>query len=196
MGSYISIGMVYSENVNELHKDIEYLIKNNLQLSNEIIVNYPLDESCEKWESKNFEGDEFTDAFLILETFRYSTGKLRFKINGNIVNIIVSIRRNNRNIQGILFEVPEEDLMKNDYSLKNLNSVTDKIVNILINLLSKIKFDYAFCDNEVDIEYSLDEIEQKKEPVYSVIIKRNTLNEPIIQLSSWNIDGITSRKQE
>lgn len=73
---------------------------------------------------------------------------------------------------------------------QKLDELEQKITVIMRDALS-LGFDYAFCDNEEDIEYSIGEIlEQNK--MYSILVYRKN-GETISKCSSWKIDGLTNR---
>ena len=97
-------------------------------------------------------------------------------------------------LKGFLFEIPEEELLNEDYSSEHFNKLTNSIASRIIELWDDMGFNYAFCDNEADIEYQLSEIEQSEEPIYSMLLVKDNRNHPIIKLSSWCIDGLTQRE--
>lgn len=195
MGAYISIGIVYSNNdVYKIHNDLFIITEYLSHFCEKILVKYPKSNYLEDWDEKVFEGKKgLYKAFKILNTSTISFGNICYKIHNDNYNITVSIKGNNDFFKGILFEIPEEELLKNNYSNENLNNITDKIAKRLIELWNYIDFSYAFCDNEADIEYQLFELTQREE-TYSLLLLKNSLNQPIIKLSSWHIDGITERK--
>lgn len=195
MGSYISVGIVYSDdNICKINNDLLPIVKNLLRFCDNIFVNYPKDDCYENWEEKLFKGEkELVEAFTILSKKTMSSGKICCKIHNNDYNIIVSLRGEKDLIKGVLFEIPEKELLQDDFSSRNLNDITNNIVSELIELWENTEYSYAFCDSEVDIEYQLFEIKQSKEPIYSVLILKDNLNHPVIKLSPWCIDGITRR---
>lgn len=196
MGSFINVGIVYSDkNVFKINDDLISLIEYLSRFCDRILVKYPKDDSYEIWEEKLFEREKgLVDAFKILNTKKMSSGKMICKIQNNDYNILVSIRGENNLFKGLLFEISEEELLQEDFSSENLNDITNKIANSLIELWNNTEFDYAFCDSEADIEYQLFEIEQSDKPIYSMLILKNNLNQPTIHFSSWCIDGITPRE--
>jgi hypothetical protein len=197
MGSYINVGIVYSDsNLSKFNNDLQFMVKYLSQFSDEILINYPQNENLEIWEEAKFEGEKgLIEAFTILNTKKMSSGKMCVTILNNNYNILVSIKGDSSLFKGILLEIQEEDLLQEDYSSDNLDRITKKIANILISLWNDTDFSYAFCDSDADIEYPLMEVEQSKEPIYSLLILKNNLYQPNILLSSWCIDGITQREQ-
>lgn len=196
MGSYINIGIVYSDNnVHKINNDLHFVVKYLLQFCDRILVNYPQNDTYENWEEKSFEGEEgLFDAFTILNTKKMSSGKMCCTIHNNNYNVLVSIRGDSDLFKGVLFEIQEKELLHDDYTRENLDKITNKIASSLTSLWNETEFSYAFCDSEADIEYQLNEIEQSEQPIYSLLLFKNNMNQPTIQLSSWCIDGITQRK--
>ena len=196
MGAYINTGIVYSDNnIYKIDNDLLFITEYLSHFCDKIFIKFPKDDFLNDWEEKVFKGKKgLHEAFKILNINNMSFGKINYKVHNNNYNIIVSIRGKNNLFKGILFEIPEEELFKNNYSNENLNSITDKIIKKLVELWNYTEFSYAFCDNEADIEYQLFEIEQYKEQIYSLLLLKNNLNQHIIKLSSWHIDGITQRK--
>lgn len=195
MGSYINIGLVYSNNIFNINDDIFYIARYLFRFSNKIVINFPKDNFLEEWiETEYIEENGFIEAWKILNTKMFSTGKVYYKVADKEYSIIISIKWKEKVWKGILFEIPEEELLLGDYSYNNLENITAKIINEVILLRNNMRFDYAFCDNEVDIEYSFSEIQEMEKNVYSVLIKTDVFKEPIVELSTWCIDGLTTRK--
>lgn len=196
MGSYINIGIVYTDkNIIKMDDDFVIVIKYLSPFCNKIVVKYPKDDAFENWEEKSFEGEEgFVEAFSILNEKNFSTGKIYCKIQNKQYNILVSIKGKNDLFRGILFEIPEEELFLESSSSDNLSLTTNKIANSIIELWNNTEFNYAFCDSEADIEYSLCEVRESEKPIYSMLLLKNEFNQPIVRLGSWCIDGLTPRK--
>ncbi|KAB1438065.1 Imm64 family immunity protein [Candidatus Galacturonibacter soehngenii] len=196
MGSFISIGIVYTDkNIIKMGDDLVDIIKYLSPFCNKIVVNYPDDDICENWEEKSFVGEEgFEKAFSILNDKKFSTGKIYCKIQNKDYNVLVSIKGKNDLFRGILFEIPEEELFLEKFSSDILDIITDKIANSIIELWNNTEFNYAFCDSEADIEYSLCEVRASEKPIYSMLLLKNEFNQPIVRLGSWCIDGLTPRK--
>lgn len=196
MGNYISIGIVYSDkNIQKINVDILFLARYLLPFCHKISVNYPIDNSFEDWEEKIFEGEKgLVEAFAILIRKEMSIGKISFKLNDYVYNILVSVRGKDDLFKGILFEIPEKELLQEDYSIENQSDITKQIINRILELWNGMEFGYAFCDSEASIEFQQSEIEQIKEPIYSVLLLKRNAIQPTIQLSSWCIDGITQRR--
>ena len=109
------------------------------------------------------------------------------EVEGRLVqNIIIKIQRREGSYTGILFEIPEENF---DLACE-IDILEKKIVDVLEQSISD-EFEYAFCDNEVDIEYSFREILEKNIE-YSILVL-NKSDRLTIKLGSWRIDGLMSR---
>ena len=195
MGSYINIGIVYSDkSVYKLNSDLHTITKALLPLCDKIVINYPRDYSYKNWEEKLFVGEKgLVKAFEILNTKQMSFGKICCKSHNSDIHILVSIRSNGDLYRGILFEVSEKELLQENYSIENLNNVEDNIIKKLLELWSNTEFSYAFCDSDAEIKYQIIELEHSEEAIYSMLLLKNNFNQPIVKLSSWCIDGITPR---
>ena len=67
----------------------------------------------------------------------------------------------------------------------------EKRIIINIKMILRIGFDYAYCDNETDIEKSIEEVLQEKN-IYSILLVNKNRNF-YTKLGSWKIDGLSSR---
>lgn len=196
MGGHINIGIVYSdEDIYKLNDDKQLIINYFSLFSNRIVVNYPVDDTFQKWEEKRFEGQSgLIQAFEILNSQNMALGKMFCKIHNKDCYILVSIRKCKDKFKGILIEIAESDLLKEDYSREDLDDIENKILVKLIEIWKVTNFSYAFCDSDADIEYQLSEIEDNKGSEYSMVLLKDNLNDLVICLNSWCIDGITGRK--
>ena len=193
MGSYISVGLVYLDTI--VNEDVLFLIKELQCVCDMIAVSYPKDDLYERWEEKTFQGmNGFVDAFMLLDAKKMSSGKMYCKIKDNNYNVLVKIREENDKCKGFLFEIPEEELLRNGCTTKNLEKVTNEIAKNIIQLWNKMRFSYAFCDSEADIESTLYQFDEDENPKYSLLLLKDKQAQPVIKLSSWCIDGITPRK--
>ena len=86
-----------------------------------------------------------------------------------------------------MFEVPEEN-----FDLACEIDVLEKRIIYMLEQIVSGAFEYAFCDNEVEIEYSFQEILENNVE-YSILVLNNSDN-LIVKLSSWRIDGLTNRE--
>ena len=82
MGGHINIGIVYSdEDIYKLNDDKQSIINYFSLFSNRIVVNYPVDDTFQKWEEKRFEGQSgLIQAFEILNSQNMALGKMFCKI--------------------------------------------------------------------------------------------------------------------
>ena len=96
---------------------------------------------------------------------------------------------------GFLLDVSEADIISTD-GIKEIEDITDIILNFIIDIHNVSAYDYAFCDNEVSIEYSPEEFASIKNNIYSIaVIASNIqqLGKLDVKKSDWNIDGLTKR---
>lgn len=113
--------------------------------------------------------------------------------NGKQYKVLVS-QYMDKSLGGILFEVPEEEIMRNDYTENHFRALTENVVGILCSLIDVVDFSYAFCDCEAMIECSASEAKNSGDPIYSILVMRSETGEPQIRLGNWDIDGVTPRE--
>lgn len=193
MGSKISIGLVYE---NKCREDISVYLEKVINgfLDKGYIKDFTvsLDNEGNEWIEQNVGEKEVTKTDYDLITTNYY-GKINLISNiitSNPKKITVAIEKSDEYF-GFLVDLNEEDLTKN-FSLDELEN---KIVDFLLSKFRILNYDYAFCDNEAEIEYSPQEIKQEEE-LYSLLFIPNTKEnkkEIEVKKSSWYIDGLTSR---
>lgn len=120
---------------------------------------------------------------------------ISFEVKTNIldkknVKIKIYYERLNENYSSLLLDF-EEQLFINDYPDKKIEEITDKFIKLIVDLYDIVKYDYALCDQEAVIKYTLDDIEKAKKE-YSVLLIPKFNKMEIIK-NSWNIDGLTDR---
>lgn len=200
MGSNISIGLIY-----------ERLTKERIEKELDNIVKYLLayDTRMKKLKvSKDIDGEEWIESDS-LNTFQKDSiltmladnyyGQL--EVSGNLLDcnsLVITIRvekEAEEDYFGFLLDISEEELIKTN-SIDEINKITERIIDFMIDIHSYSGYDYAFCENEAEIQYSPKEFRNFEEGIYSVSIIPIKSNDPMgfnIIKSSWNIDGLTSR---
>lgn len=191
MGNYISIGIVcLTQTSLELVLETISAQMNNKAISLEL--SYPEDDSSRIWIKQHYELKSGLSAgFKLLADRRQSIGTFLYNADTMQLHIRVSIKTDA--ILGILFEMEQEELIPVESSFL-LESITNKIIKDLKALWERAPFEYAFCDNEADIEFAPSEILKTEEYIYSVLlINRNHFLTH--KMATWCIDGLSERTQ-
>jgi len=196
MGSSTGIGFLYSVGDKAIFQFIEII---NLILSNNgkvISLKY-----C-----KDPDGDEWVEEKAILQTL---TKNILYQLVGNYygqVNVVCDLlseknlkidiyfkKLDSKNL-GVLLNISDEQLFESGIN-ERIDSVTETIINLIRQIYDITNFDYAFCDNEATIEYSLDELKAIENPIYSILALPNKRDKKELQIikSNWHIDGLTLR---
>lgn len=199
MGSFISIGFVYNnwqmeKIVIELENLTKYLITNNGSILN---IKYSKDVDGEKWIEYDHIGNILEEN--IFESIAMGFyGQIELNCNMfdlNNLKVTIRLQKEESGYFGFLFDISEDDLIKKN-TLEELNSITEKVIDYIVDMHNIISYEYAFCDHEGEIQYSPEEFRKIDEQTYSVVIlpmyenEENTFN---IIKSSWHIDGLTER---
>ena len=198
MGSYISIGLVYDKSdlervKNELERLSTYL---TTEFGSVKSMKVCKDTYGEEWiEYNSFENHQISDLCDLLAKYYYGQLSLKCNILG-FDNLEVTIRiEKEEDYFGFLLDVSEAELIKTG-GLEELNSITEKIICFITDLHKVLVFDYAFCDNEAEIQYSPTEFKELKNDVYSIVIlptsEKKEKPYDIIK-SNWHINGLTIR---
>lgn len=187
MSSYISIGFVANDNEELFVEKCKKIMEVNNKNIGQIIFKYPTDETCNKWNVSNEQVKNIDKMLKQCFTNELAEIIVDYRINEQIFKgILIKIRKKIGEYTGILFEISEDC-----FPLKEkINSIENEIIAILRDLLN-IGFEYAYCDNEADIEYSIKEVMGQKNR-YSILVTREN-NNIVTKLASWKIDGLTSR---
>lgn len=186
MGSYINIGVVSNKNKQDFIRNCENLFQRSNIYFSRIKFEFPEDEECQIW---NESERDCIDLDVLEKCYQNELAGITVncEVEGRLVqNIIIKIQRREGSYTGILFEIPEENF---DLACE-IDILEKKIVDVLEQSISD-EFEYAFCDNEVDIEYSFREILEKNIE-YSILVL-NKSDRLTIKLGSWRIDGLMSR---
>lgn len=197
MGSSTNIGFVYGSNSRslaetELSSLIQYFISNNGSVLSQ---KYCKDIDGDGWvESNEVAYLSLKDTSSQLVNNYYGQLKIKCNLLGKKgLTIDVLFKKLSQTSYGILLDIADEQLFN---SVNSLDAITDEIIELMRRIYSISHFDYAFCDNEAQIEYSLSDLIALGNPVYSVIAILKGANQSNLQIvkSSWHIDGLTPRK--
>lgn len=186
MGSYINIGVVSNKNKQDFIKSCENLFQRNNIYFSGMKFEFPEDEECQIWSESE---RDCIDLDVLEKCYQNKLAKITVncEVEGRLIqSIIIKIKRREGLYTGILFEIPEENF---DLPCE-INILEKKIIEVLEQSISD-EFEYAFCDNEVDIEYSFREVLEKNIE-YSILVL-NKGDRLTIKLGPWRIDGLTSR---
>ncbi len=186
VGSYINVGMVSNDKMNVFINKCKEIIEKYCNISL-FTIKFPIDNDCENWVEyvKNV-GDiyEALDKCCNNEfaqcSFNFST------VDGcNITGTIMEVRRISDGNFGLLFSIPEDN-----FDMDRVDEIEKYFLTILTDSL-KIGFDYAFCDSETYIEYTKNEILNKKIS-YSILVYSYN-GKLYTKYANWKIDGLTRR---
>ncbi len=191
MSSYVSIGFVFEKDQNIkslLSKFLDFLITKGEFKK----IAYSEDENGDKWNEKVINDySAYMVASLMVDNYFGRTNITAAIFNDEQINLDVSIYKFPQGDFGFLIEITLEQLSKHEKK-EELEKSTYRIINFCKTLFSMIEYRYAYCDQEVPIEYTWDEFNQLDKCVYSIsIIPHN--NAIDIKLAAWDIDGLTNR---
>ena len=97
----------------------------------------------------------------------------------------------NRYFRGIVLEIPESELLNNNYSNEKINEVDGWLFALMKKICATINCDYIFCDNEADIlDFQYSCYDGSFNTNFSIFI--NNIDKTIV-LNDWNIDGLSKR---
>jgi len=196
MGSSTGIGFVYGVGDNAIFqfvKIMELLLLNNGTIDH---LKY-----C-----KDINGDEWVEKKVTVQALNKNTlyplinnyyGQVSVKcdlLSKKDLNIDVYFKKIDSKNLGILLYIPDEQIFGSDVG-ENINLITENVINLIQQIYNISNFDYAFCDNEATVEYSLDDLKAIENPIYSILALPNEENKTELQIlkSDWNIDGLTPR---
>lgn len=191
MSSCVSIGFVFEKNQNIkllFSKFLEYLIRYG-ELHK---ISYSLDKKGKRWKNEVIK-DKTLDEIVLLMINNYY-GKIditNLVVDDKSIDYMITITKFSDGDFGFLIEIDIDQLFKVG-NRNELEKWTSLIINFCKSIFNIIDYRYAFCDHEVSIEYKWSEFNKLKESIYSIsIISKN--KGLIIDLSSWEIDGLTFR---
>lgn len=195
MGSYVSIGFVYEKNrEKELVEQLEKII-GFLKIKNEDIkrIKYCEDDFGEIECEVNLNDIVYHKNEILKKIVDYFYGEIEFFVDifeMKKLKMILRIEKED-DLCGITLDIEESDLI-HEHTVSNINIVTEKIIDFMIQVNTYLNYDYAVCDNELELKYSPEIIKNMKELKYSVLIIFD--GKLKVMKSNWNIDGLTQRK--
>lgn len=188
MGSNINIGLVYNGIIGiELESLLNIFTANHGYIEQ---VKY-----CEDMEGENWvELDKPNLDSTLLEKLTNSYfGQMQLSVDlFQIKNLQVGIRIEIcEEYSGLLLSFKENQIFP-DYSIKELEVMTDKIIDFVIEIFPVLNFTYAICDHEAEIEFSPNEFKPEKYSLsFTPDVSAGTLN---VRKSGWHINGLSERK--
>lgn len=197
MGSYIGIGFVYNIIEDGLEKELRNLVNYLIRREGSIeSIKFSKDEDGNEWVEERLKNNIDIEEFYSLLANGYF-GQLHAVcniLNIQKLNVYIRIDKVDKNYFGLLLDISEEELIE-ESSVENINKVTDRIIGLLNDLYEVSGFNYAFCDNEAEIQYSPIEFQSIDEKVYSIVALPTTGEgkKLLIIKSGWHIDGLTTR---
>lgn len=185
MGSYISVGLVAGKcepsEFLELCKRAFNVFGESIQ---RMTLKYPLDSECISWKEKTMSINEIDSALSDCYSNNLFELHIDYLIEKRCVSGVLFKLKKGDGYQGALFEIPEEN-----FDIVNEIDILEGKIKAIIKNILPYGFEYGFCDNEADIEYSKEKI-LSTDSVYSVLLINN---ESKFRLAPWKIDGLTER---
>ncbi|WP_040214194.1 Imm64 family immunity protein [Clostridium polynesiense] len=199
MGSYVSIGFIYENfSVDRIQNEFKKLVSKIITFNGNV----------KKMKiSKDFNGEEWAE-YEFLNNFQmdsncemladYFYGQLEIDCNlfgGIRLKTILRIEKEkDEDYFGFLMDLSEEELIKFN-SADEINRVTEEIIEFMIQFYSCSAYNYAFCNNEGEIQFSPKKFREIENSIYSVTVIPNLVSNNSLKVikSNWNIDGLTSR---
>lgn len=192
MGAKISIGWVSTNN--DLNNEYNILI-NNLKLLGVNIdcVKFSSDNSGFHWNgvedystysNKNFLSTLRELHFLEIPISNFPFGKLT-------IEAVIKLKVTNKYF-GYLLEM-EEDSIISSYKINELETAEDIIIQYLKLIFKNFNVDYAFSDQEAEVEFSPEEFIQLQRPYYAIEAKHDHDGNVKITKANWYINGLTQR---
>lgn len=152
----------------------------------EIKYKYPADDNYSSWEEGICGIEQIPE--ILKKCCENENAEIIFDYmdDGIQINQVhVHVEKQYLDSIGIVFFIPEEHLLKG----KILDEVENDILNYMVKKLSY--FDYAFCDNEIDLECKFDYV-ISTDNVYSILVF-NSYKKKNVKFAKWKIDGLTER---
>lgn len=189
MASKISIGLVYDKN--DIESKINILDTIIRSLTDSVYIqNYRFakDVFGEEWVKSASHDVMLSEEFLddIVSNYYAELILSTNKFIDEFQQIVLRIE-NEEDYFGILIDLEETEIQTVGYDV-----VEERIIEYLLNVFSKYKYGYAFCDNEAEIDLSPKDVISKKEELYSLLMKPKGESVNICK-SSWKINGISKR---
>lgn len=188
MGSYITVGMVYTFNehfINEVSTVIQLLSVSE----QEIQYRYSKDEFGELWLEKKSKLYEFIKDTVLQELIDSYNQEVILNIQVSSLeygNVVLRIIKESEYF-GIQLDIEEELIKGTGYDV-----FEKEIVKLLEEIYLKSSYDYAFCEHEGEIDKPLNEIQSNMINQYSLLILEVEGSLSVIK-GDWLLDGVTNR---
>lgn len=200
MGSRICIGLAYGGSSEirmavKLGRLIEYLIASGAHVKR---FRVSRDSEGSEWIKRDLSDDQGIESFYeVLVRGYYGEADLAGAVLGyNDIAVTVRVVKG-KGYFGFLLDLDEEDLLKS-HSQEELDRVTAGIVDWVKGLYPIANFDYAFCDEEAELQYPPEAFRTLGAHKYSVAIlpaERGDAGSLSVLMNSWCIDGLTPRAE-
>ncbi|WP_232699979.1 Imm64 family immunity protein [Brevibacillus daliensis] len=195
MGANTSIGLVYDPNKQNLKSQCSNLI-NALKTKYDIKVDriqYSTEKETANWITvDNPDNAALNKFYSEIESIFMVQISLSFKsFKDNAFSTVLRIIRE-KNVEGFLLDISEEDIIP-DYSESLILEAEDFICSMVRHIYKYVNFEYGFCDQEAEIEYSPKDFFNLGYSVYSLEFIPTDLSLKI-KKSDWDITGLNERK--
>lgn len=198
MGSYVSIGFVYTNNsvdniINKLSTLINFFNSKGGKIQNAKVSE---DREGNNWIEFNLINNlNFINAVQLLSQYYYGQiDVVTTLFDLKDLELSISIEKNDKeDYFGFIINIPEY-LFSINSSSRNVNLYTERFIDLMREYYRLSPYNYAFCDNEAEIIHSPILFENLNKSIYSISIiadKHNNLN---VIKSNWNLDGMTVRE--
>ncbi|MBB4824972.1 hypothetical protein HNO89_002198 [Sporosarcina luteola] len=192
MGAKISLGWV-STNIN-ISNEYNILI-NNLKLLGVKIncVKFSSDNSGFHWsEIEDYRTYSNKKLLSILKELRFLEISIsNFPFGKLTIDAVIKLEVTNKYF-GFLLEMEESSIISS-YKIKELETAEDLIIQYLNLIFKNFNVDYAFSDQEAEVEFSPEEYKQLERPYYAIEARRGHDGKVKITKANWYINGLTQR---
>lgn len=191
MSNYLSVGIVYSNKSKEkeLSNILKYIRNNEWKLDS---LEFSEDYVGDYWMNIT---EKITDLKVSNAFFNnfFSICKFKKLVKNQTINLSLTYKKLSENDFGFLVQI-ESTQIYNTGNRENLKNVEMTIIDQLQGFYSASKYAYIFADDEADLEYTYEQIRDKSNPIYSMLIFPHKDDSVEIILASWMLDGLTSRE--
>lgn len=196
-GGFINIYLVYEKDL-LIEKELLTLIS-SINNKYPIILKYSEDELGENWINKKVEYNQLKELLINLNDYYY----LEIDIKNSFFNIEVdnySINLfKNKEYNALRISIPSDKLFDNKDKQRDPIVLSDEIIKIMTNIYKNIKYSYAVCGHEIEVDYSLSEFKKQIEAgywEYNSICILPDINKLKIYKGQYGIDGISNQNKE
>src|SRR3990167_2447588 len=194
MGSYIGIGFVYDTvSRSRIEKILESIVRYLLSKNGKITyIKFSKDKDGNQWTEITIDNNAEMELFYekITKGYYGQINLLCDLFNKTGIKTILRINNLHDNYFDFLLDIPEEQIIET-HSTSYLNLITEKIIRFMLDAYRLTNFDYAVCDNEVEIKYSPTEIKLMNKKLYSIALFPSEDKKVRVFTSDCHIDGLT-----